>query len=441
MGDNEPCEALRVLSELAAQRREFVDSLALPRDSAADAGSPNSVPVAPINGLHAANATSDDRPDADNANRGAPPVHAVHTEAPLPPSGPATAAPPAPANSSRPTSEALLQDAMRLMQNMASAMQTTLQAPARAERPRVKVDIPTYTGYHDRVSANEYLDRLQHYQRATGLGDAEILERIIPVSLTDKAARWFRLVGERSRSMEDFRAKFRDEFLPANYEYRLRRELEQRTQHPDESLLEYVRAMDELYRLAEPLATNAEKVERVTRQAHPTFAAYLRGGGFRNLDELASEAKRIQGDILAARAYRPPPPAAHSLEPRCAWNGEAFSARPNRADASASFAQEHYRDNWELSDRALDPYSYALRSAHATADRRQQPRRNNDGEHRLDEQNPPAPERDAPHDRGNQRQNRGNRCYRCDQPGHFVRDCRRPPPRDQARSGNGRGRR
>lgn len=67
----------------------------------------------------------------------------------------------------------------------------------------------------------------------------------------------------------------------------MRRELELPTQAPDESLQELVRAMDELFAIAEPLASNEERVERVIRQAHPTFSAYLRGGRFRDLEELA----------------------------------------------------------------------------------------------------------------------------------------------------------
>ncbi|XP_049271918.1 uncharacterized protein LOC125758606 [Rhipicephalus sanguineus] len=181
--------------------------------------------------------------------------------------------------------------------------------------------VPTYNGYGDLQSARDYLDSLTRYQRATGLDDQEVLGRVVPAALTDTAARWYRLSGHRAATLDEFRAAFLREFLPADYESRMRRELELRTQAPDESLQEYVRAMDDLFSIAEPRASNEELVERVIRQAHPTFSAYLRGSRFRDLEELAAEAKRIQGDILAARAYRPPPPAGVALEPRCAWGG------------------------------------------------------------------------------------------------------------------------
>lgn len=66
------------------------------------------------------------------------------------------------------------------------------------------------------------------------------------------------------RTMKSFQAKFCEEFLPANYEQMLRREPELRTEHPDESLLKYMRAMDELYSPADPRGTDAEKVDRMT---------------------------------------------------------------------------------------------------------------------------------------------------------------------------------
>ncbi|KAH8031560.1 hypothetical protein HPB51_019163 [Rhipicephalus microplus] len=98
-------------------------------------------------------------------------------------------------------------------------------------------------------------------------------------------------------------------------------------------------------------------------QAHPTFAEHIKGCKFADLEELTTEAKRIQGDILAARSYRPLPPAVQSIEPRCAWNGSAVASEAFRGNASASFADEHAPRSWELSDRALYSYAYALRTA------------------------------------------------------------------------------
>ncbi|XP_075527369.1 uncharacterized protein LOC142559691 [Dermacentor variabilis] len=216
----------------------------------------------------------------------------------------------------------LLSSLMQMAQSQASVRPPVVDpsTPRPALPSMFKVHIPMYSGYSDRMSATEYLESLCQYQKVMRLEDSVIIGTIVPVSLTAQAARWYRLVGQRARSMEEFRTLFSHEFLPPDYERRMRRELELRTQHRDESLLEYVRAMQELYLLAEHSASNSEKVERVIQQAHPTFAAYLRNGRFHGLDDLAAEAKRIQGDILAARAYRPPPPASLSLEPRCAWN-------------------------------------------------------------------------------------------------------------------------
>lgn len=342
--------------------------------------------------------------------------------------------------------EAVLRDALRLIESLTGVVQNTLQTSASAARPRLRVEIPSYSGYHDRVSANEYLDRMLTYQQATGLTDGEILARVVPVSLTDQAARWFRLTGYRSRTLEEFRASFREEFLPVDYERRLRRELELRTQHPDESLLEYVRAMDELFRIADPSASNGEKVERVVRQAHPTFAAYLRGVQFRDLDQLASAAKRIQADILASRAYRPPPPAAQALEPRCAWNGDTVRTRSQAAEAVA-LSVGQTRNGWELSDRALDPHAYAMRVAHATPGQNTQNRaRHTDT--RTPAQGASATERPAGRydeaARGGDRparQQPNTLCYRCNRRGHYARDCRRPVDRERAFSGNERSRR
>lgn len=96
---------------------------------------------------------------------------------------------------------------------------------------------------------------------------------------------------------------FRKVLLLADYERRMKREPEQRTEHPDESPLEFVSAMQKLFELAEPLAFNAERVARVIRQSQPSFAGYLRGSHFLEMNELPSVARWSQGHSLDVQAY------------------------------------------------------------------------------------------------------------------------------------------
>ncbi|KAG0422903.1 hypothetical protein HPB47_001300, partial [Ixodes persulcatus] len=111
---------------------------------------------------------------------------------------------------------------------------------------------------------------------------------------------------------------------------------------------EYVRAMQELLQIADPNDTNQEQVERVVRQAHPTFSRCLRGRPFGSLSELAQEARRVQADILAERRYHLPPAPTDTLDPRYAWHGPA---------AMAAASGETSGNPWELTDDALEPGS------------------------------------------------------------------------------------
>ncbi|XP_075730376.1 uncharacterized protein LOC142772131 [Rhipicephalus microplus] len=337
------------------------------------------------------------------------------------------------------TTQTLLQNAVQMIQALSGAVQT-LSAVPKSGHPAVMLPVPTYSGYGDRLTARDYLDSLSRYQRAMGLDDKVVLERVVPAALTDTAARWYRLSGYRAANLEEFRAVFLREFLPADYESRMRRELELRTQAPDESLQEYVRAMDELISIAEPRASNEERVERVIRQAHPTFSAYLRGGRFSDLEALAAEAKRIQGDILAARAYRPPPPASDALEPRCAWRG-AMTLPQRQQPLRAAFAAAT-GCAWELSDRALDPFTHERRAACAAP-----PETSIQGRFSTQRNVGGAARRNVSYDNVASRSRQleaapsgntdrdGVRCYRCRERGHIARECTgsRPP----ARQGNG----
>ncbi|KAH6920248.1 hypothetical protein HPB50_028764 [Hyalomma asiaticum] len=312
--------------------------------------------------------------------------------------------------------QTLLQNAVQVIQALSGAVQALSAVPKRAQ-PAVM------------LAWRDYLDSLTRYQRAMGLDDQDVLGRVVPAALTDTAARWYRHSGYRAATLEEFRAAFLREFLPADYGSRMRRELEMRTQAPDESLQEYVRAMDNLL---------------VIRQAHPTFSVYLRGARFRDLEELAAEAKRIQGDILAARAYRPPPPASEALEPLCAWGGAMPSPQHSTGAAFAAASG----CSWELSARALDPYTHGRWAAcaapppdtHAKGRLPTQCSAVSDARRSVSFDNAASRTRQLETAPSRERDRNGVRCFRCHERGHMARECTgsRPPVR-QGNGAAGRG--
>ncbi|XP_077536141.1 uncharacterized protein LOC144148476 [Haemaphysalis longicornis] len=215
----------------------------------------------------------------------------------------------------------------------------TLQDPA----PRLQPDIPTYRGYDDRLSVADFLDKLDYYKAAVGASDTHMLTRVLPLVFQGPAACWWRLQSPFA-SWATFVVP--SEFLPPGYDTRILRELDLRTQHPNESLLEYVRAMQELYRRAAPETTSAEQVARVLRQCHPWFQPYLYAQTYADLNAVASNARAIQECLLAKLQYAPPPTPSQSLEPSCAWNG------PGAFQSWAPQSATH---------RALDPGEFAPR--------------------------------------------------------------------------------
>lgn len=324
-------------------------------------------------------------------------------------------------------------------------------APTPVPRPRLSVPTPTYSGYSDAASVHDFLQDLDAYIAALGASDETALIQIVPIALTDDAARWRRMQRP-FLSMADFRTRFREEFLPPDYEMRIRDELASRTQHPDESLVEYVRALQELYSRADPTASDAEKVARAIRQCHPRFKPYLRGRDFADLEALAREARIVQASLLAELTYRPPPRAEESLEPGCAWTGRGAGACDD--SRTPYVAVTGHRSGATAVPRALDPFAFEQRrrAANAGSSRAHPPRGGGAADHRgvanhyegrgnYNDPRRDTASRDGSGGRSAHNGRRQVRCYKCNQLGHIKRQCTWTAAPPHGSQGNGRGRR
>ncbi|KAG0428175.1 hypothetical protein HPB47_024821 [Ixodes persulcatus] len=140
-------------------------------------------------------------------------------------------------------------------------------------------------------------------------GAAFTSDRVGPIAQTNGSCSWRRCHGSCSNNtiryhpssntsdgdiaqppfstLQGVSEQFKSEFLPPDYGARILDELRARTQHRDDSLVEFPRALQTLYDRADPSASDSDKVSRAIRQTHGQFHPYLRGRVFQSLDELA----------------------------------------------------------------------------------------------------------------------------------------------------------
>lgn len=177
-------------------------------------------------------------------------------------------------------SEALLLGAAYFVSSLSGVLKNALQLPLQVSRQPIIAEIPSYRGYSDPTSATSFLEALSNCAPASELSKQEVLQRVLSISLVGSMACWFKLVGQYCAYTAEFNSKLQQEFLPVNYSSQIRREVETRTQHLDELLLEHIRAMQELYVPGDPSGSGHEQADRVLGQCLCAFAIYPRRAPF-----------------------------------------------------------------------------------------------------------------------------------------------------------------
>lgn len=180
-------------------------------------------------------------------------------------------------------------------------------------------------------SVNAFIERAEELRMAKGLTKAQLFRAAVEL-FEDRALIWFRANREKIGGWDRLVEELKAEFLPSDYDDRLRDEIRRRTQGRDETMGVYVATMERMFNRLSTSCEEAEKLRILRRNIAPFYQQQLGLTSIQSTDELVRLGRIIESTRAAVEAFVPP--AARSrrtLEPDLAYaeapeTGESTSA-------------------------------------------------------------------------------------------------------------------
>jgi hypothetical protein len=146
---------------------------------------------------------------------------------------------------------------------------------------------------------------------------------------------------------DQFEVAFNEEYGAVNYIQRLKKELEVRTQGPDEPLTTFIHKITEMCRMIDPYYPEADVIEKIMELMHPEYRQYTRGQQFPTLFALEAYAKRVAQAFYQDKTYKLPPSMEESVEKSFCYN--------SRSEKNVKFGSGDKTKSNAVSLSALNP--------------------------------------------------------------------------------------
>jgi len=195
-------------------------------------------------------------------------------------------------------------------------------------------DIPKYSGKLDTRTPYDFLLELEKYQNISRSTDVAMIQSVVPLALTDQAYQWYRFEIARRpfESWNAFKVRFRREFQPVDYNYRLLKELEKRHQGQDELLSSYIRVVMDCYDRLDEQPREEEKIEFIKRRMNPEYRRALQGRRFATIVEFL-EAASDADELMKYQFLYQEPQFNPNAEPFLQYRPSVNSSQPSRSSS------------------------------------------------------------------------------------------------------------
>lgn len=137
-----------------------------------------------------------------------------------------------------------------------------------------------------------FLERIDEYQHQYRFSD-EQMRASIPELLRGDALLWYRNTRDEWATWEDFTAAFRTQYLPRRFRARLKREIQERRQLPDETFDKYSTALLTMIRRAGDFSPD-DKIDRLYENLRAEYKLYVRLDEINELSDLTARAREFE---------------------------------------------------------------------------------------------------------------------------------------------------
>ncbi|KAI5717555.1 hypothetical protein M8J77_007841 [Diaphorina citri] len=171
-----------------------------------------------------------------------------------------------------------------------------------------------YSGDDAKQSLSVFLSNLQDRCQSRNVSPNQLLGNCADL-FEGSAKAWYHAFGRRIRDWDEFVRQLKQTFLDSDYDYRLKEEIRQRKQGPDETITIFISKMINLFDMLSRPLSQLEQLEIVEHNILPNYQRSLAFSNHRNLEELLQFLLRLEVGEARASRMQGPPSRPSTLEP------------------------------------------------------------------------------------------------------------------------------
>lgn len=166
-------------------------------------------------------------------------------------------------------------------------------------------------------SVGAFLDRVEELRRARGVSQQELFESAVDL-FTGTALIWYRSTINRVNSWDQLCKELKLVFQSPDYDDRLRQEIRNRYQGPEESIDLFLAAMDGLYGRLSEVTSEKERLGQALKNLNPYLQEKLCMFDINSLESLRTLGRKAElGRLRTSEHF--PSKTSRVLEPDLAW--------------------------------------------------------------------------------------------------------------------------